>query len=387
MKDILNNKYYNIFVIILFFMPLLLLIGIIFRGQRDISVIENRNLTKFPKLSFKNFKNNIFQDNLENAIADQLVLSQTIKKDKIKTTNFVNNKLTSVINHFSSCNYYIKINGNYYHYKCSDYIIEKPVLDNADYKKFIKIYNNINFDEKYIYFIEKDRTIDFNNISEKENVYEFIKNNFKAKKYGRFKLDSYSDLEKYFYQTDHHWNYLGQYKGYKEIINLLLGDKEKLIEPKSIKTYDVIFNGSASRISITNTSKEKFTVYKYDIPTYKTYINDKKATYGHIEEYDNNMFDKDVYANHYGLYYGADYAKIEYDFNNKNKDNLLIIATSYSNSINDLIASHFYKTFVVDLRHYENTYKEELDINRFIKDNNIDKVLIMGDIYSFAEVR
>ena len=146
-----------------------------------------------------------------------------------------------------------------------------------------------------------------------------------------------------------------------------------------------IFSDALSRKSLTNLSNERFAVFTFNTPSYKSYINDKAKNYGSKENYLNNNYKSDLYANHYSLYYGGDFAKVEYDFNNKNKENLLVLATSYSNAINDLIASHFNKTYVIDLRFYKEHYNQDLDINKFIKNNNIDKVLIMGDIYSFAK--
>ena len=375
------NKHYHILVIIMFFLPLLFIFGIIFRGQREISDLENRSLVTFPKLTFNNFKNSIFQDDIESALSDQFMFSQSIKKYKRKITNNITSKeRNTLINNKDVCNYYVNIAANFYNYNCSNYLIEKYNNEEYDYSYYKDIYNNINFKEKYIYFIEKDRTIDFNNIALKENIFNEILDNFDAKGIDRFTIDSYDYLEKYFYQTDHHWNYEGQYRAYTHIISMLLGYNENTLEPINKVTYDVIFNGSASRMSVTDTSKEKFTVYKYNIPEYKVYINDEESTYGDKKLYDDNKYSKELYTNHYSLYYGADYAKVVYDFNNPNKKNLLMIATSYSNSINELIASHFNKTYIIDLRHYE----DEIDFNEFIKDNNIDKVLIMGDINSFA---
>lgn len=383
---------YMYFIIIMFFLPLLFVVGIIFRGQKTISVIENRRLITFPKFTFRSFKKGSFQNQLESALADQFIFSQSIKKYKIKLTNNITEQLTNFVlngnNLFmnkKSHNYYIKITGDYYHYNGSNYIIQRPKSKKLVYDYYKEIFNNIDFPEKYIYFIEKDYTIDFNNIANKEKVFQEIKNNFAAKEYGRFTLDSYEDLEKYFYQTDHHWNYIGQLRGYKQIINLLLGANEKTLEPIDKVTYDVIFNGSASRKTLTATSKEKFTVYKYNLPTFKSYINDQEKQYGNHKLYDDGKFSTEVYTNHYGVYYGSDHAKVTYDFNNPNKKNLLIFATSFSNSINELIASHFNKTYIIDLRHYDKKYKEKNYFNKFIKEHNINQILIMGCMTSFAD--
>jgi hypothetical protein len=56
-----------------------------------------------------------------------------------------------------------------------------------------------------------------------------------------------------------------------------------------------------------------------------------------------------------------------------------VLCTSYSNAIKDLVASHFNKTYYVDTRHYK-----DFDVNEYIEENDIDMVLMMGDIASFV---
>lgn len=68
-----------------------------------------------------------------------------------------------------------------------------------------------------------------------------------------------------------------------------------------------------------------------------------------------------------------------FDFNKPKKTNLLILGSSYTNPINKLIASHFNKTYVVDLRHYAWAKGEDFNIKEYLKDNKIDKVLIISD--------
>lgn len=383
----MNKKIYKIILIVMFFMPTMLIFIVPIRGEKEISKLESRKLEEIPDFSFSSFFDGSFQDKLEKSITDQMILSQTIKVNIKKLKNSINTHVYSfLITNKKNCKGYIEVVDGYYSYNCSTYLIEKPVINYRDevFESNKSVYNNIRAD-KYIYFIEKDRSINFDNIEEKNKWFEGIKKNFKAKKYAKFSLNSYNDLEEYFYQTDHHWNYKGSYKGYTEIIELLFGKKEKVLKPLKVEQFNVIFNGSASRKSLTNLSNERFAVFTFNTPRYKSYINDKAKNYGSKENYLNNNYKSDLYTNHYSLYYGGDFAKVEYDFNNKNKENLLILATSYSNAINDLIASHFNKTYVIDLRFYKEHYNQDLDINKFIKNNNIDKVLIMGDIYSFAK--
>ena len=163
----------------------------------------------------------------------------------------------------------------------------------------------------------------------------------------------------------------------------MFDDAQNIIKPVETVTFDdIVFYGSRSRISQIFDYKEPFTVYKFNFPEF-TIINDKLYdTYGNEENYFKGKYNRSRLTNHYGEFYGGDSGEVIFDFNNNDKDNLLVLGSSYTNAINKLIASHFNKTYVIDLRHYEEVMGEKFDIKRYIEENNIDKVLIIAD-YSF----
>ncbi len=378
------KKMYKLFYVFLFILPFFLFLMVPFRGQKSISVAEARTLQKIPHFSIKSFAKGDYQDQLEKAISDQLILSSRMKK--------INNRINGIMNRFvvekvidntikpkTKQKMYVSIYDGFYKYGDSDYIIEKP-KNNSDYNYSYKsaFFNNIK-GNKYIYFIEKDRSVDFNNIEEKESIYKNIKKNYNAEHYARFEINSFDDYKKYFYQTDHHWNKEGQLKGYQEIVKFLLGDEEATLKPIKEVTYDVIFYGSSDRKMQTKYSTEKFSVYKYPELKYKVHINGEEKPYSFFKKYDDGLINKSTYTNHYAYYYGGDFAEVVYDFNQPKKKNLLVLCTSYSNSIKDLLASHFNKTYYIDVRHYPN-----FDPNKYIDEHDIDMVLMMGDITSFT---
>ena len=137
--------------------------------------------------------------------------------------------------------------------------------------------------EKYIYFINTSLNIDFNNIN--DNAFEYIKNQFDVDGFAELKFNNLDEFKDLFYQTDHHWNYKGSYQGYKEIMSLLEGEEFEVLVPTGIKTYNAIFNGGNARDCAIKWSTEPFTVYEYDLPPYKTYINGKEMTYGSRDLY------------------------------------------------------------------------------------------------------
>ena len=363
--------------IIMFILPFFLCAFIPIRGQKKRSIVEARMLEKIPKFTMNEFIHGEFQDKIEKAVSDQMLFSGTLKKINSKLNNYTNEILINTLNIKKDCKIYINVAGKYYKYNCSNYLIEKP-RQLSKFNESKQIFNSIKI-PKYIYFIEKDRNIDFNDIDKKDEVFDLIKLNYNADGISRFEINSFEEYKNNFYQTDHHWNRVGQYKGYKDIINLLLGE-EKTLEPIKEVEYDVIFHGSADRLAQISYSKEKFKVYEYPELHYKTFINGVERDYSHHDIYNNNKFSREKNYNHYAGYYGDDYSEVVYDFQQPDKQNLLVFCTSYSNGIKDLIASHFNKTYYVDLRHYK-----AFNLDDYIEKNNIDLVLLMGDITSFIE--
>ena len=62
---------------------------------------------------------------------------------------------------------------------------------------------------------------------------------------------------------------------------MLEGADVKILEPTRTHTYHTIYNGSLARDNALKCSTEEFTVYEFDIPPYKTYVNDVEAVYGY----------------------------------------------------------------------------------------------------------
>ncbi len=237
---------------------------------------------------------------------------------------------------------------------------------------------------KYLYLINSSMSVDFRE-PHKYDPLSVIKQYIKMDGYDELKFNNFEEYKKFFYQTDHHWNYRGSYEGYKQCMRLLEGDDVKLLEPTGTHTYHTIYNGSLARDNALKCSTEEFTVYEFDIPPYETYVDDEKAVYGYRYLYvSDDDFPHSTYSNHYGMYYGDDHAKVVYKFDNPDAQSLLILATSYSNAVNELIASHYKETHVLDFRHYRKKYGTPIEAQSYMEANNLDKLLIIGDISSIG---
>lgn len=376
----------NIFFLTLVSLFLMFGMFTIIRTEKDISYKENRYLQKFPHLTISNFLNGGYQGYLESALTDQFVGGETIKDMMHK----VFNQFTIPKSGIFCENKYFHF-GDYYTYNCDEvFIAGYTELDSELEKELdlrIKMYSELNdYIDTYYYFISSSAVFNF-----EKNEYSFpfldkLKEMSGKYHLSAFTFDNYEDYKKYFYNTDHHWNYLASYKGYIDIMKMF-DSSIKVLEPIDEVTFDFSFLGSSSRILDFKEFNDKFTVYKFNIPFHVDYINKEEIGYGKQEKYFNREYVTETYTNHYGEFYGWDHGELVFDFNNKKLDNLLILSNSFSNPINELIASHFNKTFVIDLRHYEKTFGEKFNIKEYIKANKVDKVLVLGDYeyFSFPE--
>lgn len=427
-KNNFNSRLTEIIFLILIFCVLSFFYSIIFRPQKDISIEENRTLQKVPSFSLGSFADGTYQKQMEDAIGDQLLFSIQIKYgvkqvfnqlteafskinykseegESVKTSEIIESR-DDVANDSTAISLSISASDNqptvqvenkpHYTYRevvanklykldDSGYIVEKP---HAPEEYCFELYDPAMLAAvtypKYLFFIENSESTDFNDLK-KYNAFEYVKKQMPMTGYDCLSYNSFEEYKKYFYQTDHHWNYYGSYIGYTKIIKMLEGEDVNLLVPVGIHVYDTVYNGSLARDNLLRCATEKFTVYEYNLPPYKTYVNDEEKEYGYRSYYvSDDDFPHKTYANHYGMYYGDDWAKVVYDFNQPEKENLLILGTSFTNSVNELIASHYNKTHVLDFRYYRKQYGQRIDAQRYMTENNISKMVIIGNISSLG---
>jgi len=82
----------------------------------------------------------------------------------------------------------------------------------------------------------------------------------------------------------------------------------------------------------------------------------------------------------YGAFYGGDDGEIIFDTGRTDRGNLLVIGESYDNAILKLLASHFDRTYSVDLRYYRNYMGSDFSLGDYLRRNNITKVLLIGNV-------
>ena len=356
-----------------------------FFGQKEYSDVEYRTLAQIPSLKYDDFINKKFQENFESAVADQVMFSKNIKAIYINffnnTNAYINNYLMLLTNQKDD---YTRISENFYLYEDGDYILDKKSIVN-DYIQFEEVkdyYKNILSEVKidqYLYYVTTDAVVNF--VQGDIMFYDWLVEAYRPTKSDYLKIKNYDDYKKYYYPTDHHWNHLGSYEGYKDIMKILLGDEENILEPvRELIFDDIKFSGSRARTLATTKYSQKFGVYEFDIPEHEVYINGElKNNYREYEKYISGKYSTGIWDSHYELFYGRTYRELIFDFNQSEKENVLIISNSFGSAVQDLIASHFNKTYVIDKSNFESGR----NISEYIEERNITKLILIGHINFF----
>lgn len=109
----------------------------------------------------------------------------------------------------------MSVGNRFYTFDCGDYLVNGAAtidLKNNDYFNFrVDELNKINQDmDVYYYIINRSFDIDFRYNEYTTNIVSYLENNLtNYNKLDYLKIDSYETYKKYFYKTDHHWNYNG----------------------------------------------------------------------------------------------------------------------------------------------------------------------------------
>ena len=67
-------------------------------------------------------------------------------------------------------------------------------------------------------------------------------------------------------------------------------------------------------------------------------------------------------------------------YKRQDRENVLVIGESYDNAILKLLASHFGRTYSVDLRYYRNYLGSDFSLSDYLRRNSITKVLLIGNV-------
>lgn len=356
-------------------------------APEPINYYENRTAYQYQKPSIKQILNKEYQDGIEGTLGDQLPGAITMKKGYNTINVMANYSIMKVITKDYCKDNYVSMLPGLLSFGCDDVLVYKPTYIEDRKETFDLRIGDINNALKatkadvYVYYIERDTDVDFSTGKETK-VSDYVVEHLNTEQVHVYEINSFDEFKNNFYTTDHHWNHDGSYRGYVELAEFL--GVKKTLEQGEERCVEKTFAGSKAAASGSSmTFKEDFCAYDYELPEHTITINGKESEYYSL--FTLQGFENPVY----GSYYGWDYAEIIFDYNQKKKDNILLIGDSYDNAILELIASHYNKTYSIDVRHYEREFGQKFDYTKYIKDNDIDKVIFIGgiDYYSLDEFR
>ncbi len=191
-----------------------------------------------------------------------------------------------------------------------------------------------------------------------------------------FLVSTKEEYNELFYKSDHHWNAKGAYVGYEQIMNLL-NIKNYTKKENYIKVNENYLGSIANRIK-NDAIKDEFYYIDFNLDNHIILVNDKEEIKYKPKQINQDKIDKNKYYDYYVNYYNGLYGRVVYNFNKEKRENLLIIADSYSWVIDDLIASNFNETHIINLM-FDEYQTGNFDYKKYIDDNKIDKVLILQE--------
>lgn len=342
---------------------------------KKINYYENRYANRAALPTPGTYADGTFQDQLEAALGDQTPFAERFKA----RYNDLSSKLTKALLKpvLESGRYYrigdVQLFSDYLTYHTRDLQVLRPTLEEraANYNAIFAAHPDIEF---FVCYIEKDTDINFET---GERVYAddllFSMLNLPENRMLKYEIPDFAAFSEYFYRTGHHWNYLGSYRAYRELLPLL-GCTDTPLEPTATETLGE-FSGSKAAGTGLDIFSEPFTVYRFAYPEMTVTRNGEPAgDYGRQDAVPGEL------ALSYGAFYGGDDGEIIFDTGRTDRGNLLVIGESYDNAILKLLAPHFDRTYSVDLRYYRNYMGSDFSLSDYLRRNNITKVLLIGNV-------
>lgn len=357
-------------------------------NQNVYSSAENRMLTMskdIKELNINNYSTQDFQNSIKSVVNDQFPLKDKINKlyimtDKLRSDviSYVGRDLKPFLipvgttNRISGTDYYVAdvLRKN----EDNDLIINNRIWD------YERIYDK--YGDKYKMYIYKPAAIEetpilgiYDGEEYWEQFYSSLKNKYKVKRQGINTLDDYKKIH---YATDHHWNHIGAYEGYKDIINMISDDFEDVSKPYemiNILKRDVEFYGSTSIHNEYCLGYDDFVTYdiNYD-KDYSIYVGGEPVE--QLGEKEEALKKPNAYL--YQIYFGTIEKPIKIINNNCDNDKtLLIFGDSFSHPINEDIAAHFKTTYIIDTRYInDGDYSTTtFSLDDFLANNDVDCIL------------
>ena len=236
----------------------------------------------------------------------------------------------------------------------------------AFYNDIAQKYPNVDI---YVYLPLRYETTKLNNYyNENEYVEYFIKKLDSKIKVQTLSSATIQEYLNQFYKTDHHMTAYGSFASYKNILSMMGINSS---EQYSFVTVKSPYYGSMAKSALSKKVSDTFT----DIDAksvVNTNLNDPKFKPRTIGNKANPFYD------YYVGYFNSQYDEVIYTSDTETNRNLLIISDSLAWQMDYLLAKHFSKTYVINMRSGK-WQKEDLLLGNYIKENNITDILFLQE--------
>lgn len=365
----MKNKANKILVVTFLAIIFSSLLSYIVIRPREFSENENRYLAQRPKFSFENLLSGKFTADMEKYIDDQFPL----RNSSISFKSSLQRKLGKK-----------DINGVYLGNQ--GYLIEKVLEQDFDYGSLQANIDAINsftenrpdLDVKLLVaptsgLILKDKLPKNATIFNQNKAFNMIEDQMEDLSL----IDLREVLEKHkdeyiYYKTDHHWTSLGALYGYQAYMEKL--GKTPVYGEDDLKTVSEDFKGTLySKVLDKSIEEDQVNILDLKDIDYKVKYNfdkeESKSIYN-LEELEK----KDKYA----VFLGGNHPELKIESETGSPENILILKDSFANAFLPFLVGEYNNIHLVDLRYFKK------DLNQYIEENQIEKVLFFYNIQNLA---
>jgi len=349
-----------------------------------INYYENRYAYRVARPTAAALLDGGFQDALEDALSDQIPGAQTMKKDYHLAFSTYQRLTALPLSHAEPETLFhigpVLLRDGYLLHRYRPLDPERDALDRRieNYRAAFAAHPDTAF---YVYFIEEAADLDLTT-GEKNGVADRLEAGLGLPegRFGRFSIDSFADVQRDFYRTDHHWQYTGSYRGYTELLGMLLPGETPLAPAETVRVG--VSRGSKASGRALAAFSEEFWAYRFDFPAQEATLGGAPLRdYGSQDLFLGGLAPDTL---RYGSFYGDDLGELTLRCpENAGRGELLIVGDSFDNAVLKLLASHFEATYSVDLRYYAVVTGRPFSLGDFLAEHPDAKVLLAGSLSYF----
>lgn len=360
----MKNKIENIITVSLFcsFISIMCILYLI-SPKSDFSQLEKRFLQQFPEVNVQNVVSGTFGTEIETYLADQMPFRDFFVG--------LNSYFELSTGRGGATDIYLTKNNA---------LVEAPArLNEANIKKNMNAINK--FSDKF------DITVDFmlvpsagwasrNDIGGVSKEYldaDYIKAIYSMASANINVVDvtSVFDNSSLYYKTDHHWNSLGAYMGYKSYMEKI-GKEYRTKEEFTIEKVSNFYGSTYSRAALWLTKPDDLELWSCST---NVVVTNKESEVEHQGLFYRERLEE---VDKYTVYLDGNHSLVRvYNPDAKTDDTILVIRDSYSNCLGGFLCESFKNVILVDLRYYKKP------VSDLCRSEKIDNILICYSLNNF----